>query len=124
MSEAQKKQVKERLKNRLEKTYILSFNATESVFVEEDKIDAISGATDSWGANFARGEQYKDVGKNKLVQTQEFYGKRFLVQDQLQSIEWKTESEIREIGGILALRQQLWSLRPICLGLIFLGGFK
>ena len=99
MSEAQKKQVKERLKNRLEKTYVLSFNTTESVFVEEEKIDAISGATDSWGANFARGEQYKDVGKNKLVQTQEFYGKRFLVQDQLQSIEWKTESEIREIGG-------------------------
>lgn len=99
MSEAQKKQVKERLKNRLEKTYILSFNATESVFVEEDKIDAISGATDSWGANFARGEQYKNVGENKLVQAQEFYGKRFLVQDQLQSIKWKMESEIREIGG-------------------------
>ena len=99
MSEAQKKQVKERLKNRLEKTYVLSFNTTESVFVEEEKIDAISGATDSWGANFARGEQYKHVGENKLVQTQEFYGKRFLVQDQLQSIEWKMESEIREIGG-------------------------
>lgn len=99
MSEAQKKQVKERLKNRLEKTYILSFNTTESVFVEEDKIDAISGATDSWGANFARGEQYKNVGENKLVQAQEFYGKRFLVQDQLQSIKWKMESEIREIGG-------------------------
>ena len=99
MSEAQKKQVKERLKNRLEKTYILSFNTNESVFVEEDKIDAISGATDSWGANFARGEQYKNVGENKLVQAQEFYGKRFLVQDQLQSIKWKMESEIREIGG-------------------------
>jgi GLPGLI family protein len=99
MSEAQKKQVKERLKNRLEKTYVLSFNTSESVFIEEDKIDAISGATDSWGANFARGEQYKDVGENKLVQAQEFYGKRFLVQDQLQSIEWKMESEIREIGG-------------------------
>jgi len=99
MSEAQKKQVKERLKNRLEKTYVLSFNTNESVFVEEDKIDAISGATDSWGANFARGEQYKHVGQNKLVQAQEFYGKRFLVQDQLQSIKWMMESEIREIGG-------------------------
>ena len=39
------------------------------------------------------------MGENKLVQAQEFYGKRFLVQDQLQSIEWKMESEIREIGG-------------------------
>ena len=32
MNEAQKKQIKERLKNRLEKTYILSFNKEESVF--------------------------------------------------------------------------------------------
>ena len=99
MSEAQKKQIKERLKNRLEKTYILSFNTTESVFIEEDKIDAISGATDSWGSNFSRGEQYKDVGGNKLVQAQEFYGKRFLVQDQLQPIDWKMDSEVREICG-------------------------
>lgn len=49
MSEAQKKQVANRLKNRLEKTYGLTFNTTESSFKEEEKIDAISGATDSWG---------------------------------------------------------------------------
>jgi GLPGLI family protein len=72
MSEAQKKQVKERLKNRLEKTYVLSFNTRESVFVEEDKIDAISGATDSWGANFARGEQYKDVRKTNWFRHKNF----------------------------------------------------
>lgn len=99
MSEAQKKQIKERLKNRLEKKYILNFNTKESVFIEEETIDAVSGATDSWGANFSRGEQFKDVGENRLVQAQEFYGKRFLVEDQLQSIEWKMENEVREIGG-------------------------
>ena len=99
MSEAQKKQIKDRLKNRLEKNYTLSFNTTESVFIEEEKIDAISGATDSWGSNFSRGEQYKNVAKNQLVQAQEFYGKRFLVKDQLQPIEWNMENDIREIGG-------------------------
>lgn len=56
MSEAQKKQVQARLKNRLEKTYILSFNKEESIFDEEEKLDAISGATDSWGNNFSRGK--------------------------------------------------------------------
>lgn len=49
MSEAQKKQIQARLKNRLEKTYVLNFNKKESYFKEEDKLDAISGATDSWG---------------------------------------------------------------------------
>ena len=99
MSEAQKKQIKNRLKNRLEKTYVLSFNSSESLFVEEEKVDAISGATDSWGSNFSRGKQYKNVKENRLVQAQEFYGKRFLVKDELQAIDWKMDSEIRQIGG-------------------------
>ena len=42
MSEAQKKQIKNRLKNRLEKTFVLVFNKKESLFYEEEKVDAIS----------------------------------------------------------------------------------
>ena len=42
MSEAQKKQIKSRLKNRLEKTFVLVFNKNESLFYEEEKVDAIS----------------------------------------------------------------------------------
>ncbi|GAB5399897.1 MAG: GLPGLI family protein [Aureisphaera sp.] len=99
MSEAQKKQVYARLKNRLEKTYVLDFNKVESVFNEEDQVDAISGATDTWGSNFSRGEQYKNVKENLLVQSQEFYGKKFLVKDKLQKIEWKMGSESKQIGN-------------------------
>jgi GLPGLI family protein len=98
MSEAQKKDVAARLKNRLEKSYVLNFNKVESVFNEEDKLDAISGATDSWGNNFSRGEQYKNVKDNALVQVQEFYGKKFLVKDKLQVIEWKMGKETKQIG--------------------------
>jgi GLPGLI family protein len=98
MSEARKKEVYQRLKNRLEKTYILTFNKEESVFDEADKLDAISGATDSWGNNFARGKQYKNVKEDLLVQSQEFYGKKFLVKDKLQAIEWKMGSETKQVG--------------------------
>lgn len=104
MSEAQKKQIKNRLKNRLEKTYILTFNRDESIFYEEEKVDAMSGATDSWGSNFARGKQYKNVSENRLVQSQEFYGKKFLVKDKLQEIKWKMESESKQIGNYLCFR--------------------
>lgn len=104
MSEAQKKQVQARLKNRLEKTYVLNFNKEESVFNEEDKLDAISGATDSWGSNFAQGEQYKNVKENALVQSQEFYGKQFLVKDELQAIEWKMGTESKQIGQYMCFK--------------------
>jgi GLPGLI family protein len=99
MSEEQKKQVKDRLKNRLEKTYTLTFNKTESFFKENDKLDAMSGATDSWGKNFTAGYQYKNVKSNTQIQDQEFYGKRFLVKDKLQPIEWKMGSETKQIGN-------------------------
>ncbi|MGB5942339.1 MAG: GLPGLI family protein [Leeuwenhoekiella sp.] len=104
MTEAQKKQIQARLKNRLEKTYVLSFNKEESVFIEEEKIDAMSGATDSWGKNFARGEQYKNVKENALVQSQEFYGKRFLVKDKLQKISWQMGSDSKQIGQYMCFK--------------------
>ena len=67
MSEAQKKQIAARLKNRLEKEFVLVFNKEESLFTEEEQLDAISGATDSWGKNFAAGENYKNVKKFRLI---------------------------------------------------------
>jgi len=99
LSEGQKKQIQARLKNRLEKTYVLTFNSSESMFLEDDQIDAISGATDSWGAYFSRGDQYKNVKQQTLTQEQEFYGKRFLVKDNLYKIEWNLGTETKKIGN-------------------------
>ena len=99
MSEAQKKDIAIRLKNRLEKEFILTFNKEESLFVEEEQLDAISGATDSWGKNFAAGENYKNVKTNSHLQQQEFYGKKFLVKDNLQEINWTLGSASKKIGN-------------------------
>lgn len=99
LSEAQKKQIANRLKNRLEKTYVLTFNKEASIFIEEDKLDAISGATDSWGKNFTPGDQYKNVKTNTQIQDQEFYGKKFLVKDNLQPIQWQMGTESKTIGN-------------------------
>ncbi|WP_299338316.1 GLPGLI family protein [uncultured Psychroserpens sp.] len=104
LSEAQKKQVMARMKNRLEKTYTLTFNKEESIFKENDMLDAMSGATDSWGKNFAAGEQYKNVKTNIQLQDQEFYGKQFLVKDKLQPIEWKMGTESKQIGNYMCFK--------------------
>jgi GLPGLI family protein len=104
LSEAQKKEVEARMKNRLEKTYILTFNKEESVFEEDEKLDAISGATDSWGKNFSPGKQYKNVKTDTQLQSQEFYGKYFLVKDNLQPIEWQMGTETKQIGNYTCFR--------------------
>jgi GLPGLI family protein len=99
MSEARKKQIAARLKNRLEKEFVLVFNKEESLFIEQEQLDAISGATDSWGKNFAAGENYKNVKRDKQIQQQEFYGKKFLVKDQLQPMTWTLGNETKKIGN-------------------------
>jgi len=99
MTEAQKMQIAQRLKNRLEKTYVLSFDKETSYFYEEEKIDAISGATDSWGKNFTPGNQYKNIKTKTQIQTQEFYGKRFLVKDSILKIDWQLSGETKQIGN-------------------------
>ena len=104
MNEAQKKQIKERLKNRLEKSYILSFNKEESVFKEDEKVDAYSGATDTWGKNFTPGKQYKNVKTKELIQKQEFYGKQFLIKDDLLDINWVLGKETKQIGNYMCFK--------------------
>jgi GLPGLI family protein len=99
LSEQQKKQIAERMKNRLEKTYILTFNKEESTYKEDEKLDAMSGATDSWGKNFTPGEQYKNIKTNAFSQSQEFYGKQFLVKEDLQPLQWEMGKETKTIGN-------------------------
>src|SRR5690606_40648386 len=40
MTEEQKKQIAERMRSSLEKTYVLTFNQTESFYKEEEKLEA------------------------------------------------------------------------------------
>ena len=121
MSEAQKKQIAARLKNRLEKEFTLVFNKEESLFVEEEQLDAISGATDSWGKNFAAGENYKNVKSNTQIQQQEFYGKKFLVKDNLQDIQWTLLNESKKLGTILVTKQKHFYQLMIYSGIHFRG---
>ena len=102
MSEEQKKQIAERMKSMLEKTYILTFNRTESTYREEEKLAAPgAGGGSRWGgmmSSFTGGPQYKNVKSSQLLQEQEFFGKQFLVKDSLPAFKWETSTETKQIG--------------------------
>lgn len=101
MSDQQKKQIAERMKSMLEKTYILNFNRSESTYKEEEKLDAPGAGGGRWRgmmSSFTGGPQYKDIKEDVLLQEQEFFGKQFLVKDSLPKLEWKLENETKLIG--------------------------
>lgn len=100
MSEDQKVQMADRMKSMLEKTYVLTFNQTESIYKEE-KLDGSGQGGGRFGAmmgNFAGGPQYKNVKDQLLLQEQDLFGKQFLIKDSLPKLDWKMASETKQIG--------------------------
>ncbi|ALJ05139.1 ribonuclease Z [Pseudalgibacter alginicilyticus] len=106
MSEERKKEISERMKSALEKTYTLTFNQSESMYKEEEKLEAPSQGR---GPNFRAmiptgGPQYKNVKDLKVLQEQEFFGKQFLIKDDLQKLEWELGSETKTIGQYMCFK--------------------
>ena len=100
MSPDQKKRIEENMKSFLEKEYILTFNKSESRYKEDEKLEA-PGSGRGWGgfaSSFTGGPKYKNVKNQELLQDQEFFGKQFLIKDDLKPLEWKMGTETKQIG--------------------------
>lgn len=106
MSEQEKKQMQDRLKSMLEKTYVLTFNKEESIFVEEEKL-ATPGSgrgMGMFGSSFSPGPQYKNIKEGLYLQEQEFFGKQFLIKEKLEPIAWVMGTESKQIGQYLCFK--------------------
>lgn len=101
MSPEQRKRIEERMKTMLEKEFVLTFNKEESVYKEEERLEA-PGQGRGWGSfssSFTGGPKYKNVKSKELLQDREFFGKQFLIKDELKGLEWKMGTETKQIGN-------------------------
>lgn len=106
LSEQQKKQIAERLKSALEKNYILIFNQVESIYKEEEVLDA---PNEGGGMRFgvmssSGGNQYKNVKDHQFLQENELFGKQFLINDSLPKLNWELGSENKMIGQYMCFK--------------------
>ena len=108
MSEDQKKQIADRMKPYLEKTFILEFNGDESVYHEEEKLAVNEGMRGMamMMSSFTPGMQYKNVKTNQVLEEREFFGKQFLVNDTLTNLEWTVTKESKMIGQYLVIKAE------------------
>lgn len=113
MTDDMKQKMEERMKKVFERTYVLDFNKTESVFYQEVKLEAPS-------ANSAKGirmvastdaKRYKNVKEKVEISEEDIFGKEFLVQDSLPNWNWKLESETKKIGNYLCYKAV--SIKPV-----------
>ena len=97
------KTMEDRMKSMFEKTFILNFDKSASIYKEEEKLDAptqggggfrMMGNMMGGGGTF-----YKNVKEKTYSVDKEFMGKEFLIKDTLSNLKWKMEGETRVIGG-------------------------
>ena len=96
------KMMEERMKKIFEKTFILNFDRTASIYKEEEKLEPSNqggGFRMMSSMTGGGGTYYKNVKDKTYSVDKDFMGKEFLVKDSLASLNWKMEAETRVIGG-------------------------
>lgn len=106
MSEDMKKQILERMKKYLEKSYVLTFNERESIYKEEAQLESESTIRrmGMMVNSFSPGDQYKNWETNQILEEREFFGKEFLINDTITNLTWEIEKESKQIGQYLAIK--------------------
>mgnify|MGYP001157025843 FL=1 len=104
MTDAQKKQISDRMKGMFEKSYILTFDKISSIYEEEEVLSAPGKGGFNWWSSFTAGPQYKNINDNQFVQDQDFYGRQFLITDSLEKLDWNIGNETKQIGKYLCIK--------------------
>jgi GLPGLI family protein len=103
MTPDMQKMIEERMKKMFEKTFILNFDKSASIYKEEEKLDTPGqgggGMRMMMSMTGGGGTYYKNVKDKSYTVDKEFMGKEFLIKDSLPNLQWKMESETRVIGG-------------------------
>lgn len=111
VSEAQKKRFLERMKSQLEKTFILDFDKTSSLYKEDAKLDAPTTGGGGRGPRFggfsSGGTKYKNTKDKVALESTEFFGKKFLISDEMEPLQWELGSETKQIGNYTCYKATL-----------------
>ena len=96
-----KTQIMERMKKMFEKTFILNFDKSASIYKEEEKLDAPGqGSGGRMMASFmgGGGTYFKNVKEKQYTVDKEVFGKEFLIKDSLPNLKWVLTDETKKIG--------------------------
>lgn len=99
------KQLEAQMRKMFQKTYTLEFTKSESIYKEEQELDAPSKPQAnggvmvmSVGGGGGTDIMYKNIKENRMANKVDLMGKIFLVKDELVEYEWQLTNEKKNIG--------------------------
>lgn len=102
----------EKMKKAFEKTYILSFTNFESVYQEEEKLNAPKPSSGGINVEVAfsggnRSKYYKNLKAKKYLEETDIFDKEFLIEDDLEVFNWIMVDEQKMIGNYKCYKAQI-----------------
>jgi len=105
VTDKMQEELQKRLQKMNQKTFILNFDKTTSVYKEEEKLEAPKTKMGSGGINIislggsgSTDIYYKNIQQKRFANKTEIQGKVFLVKDKLKEYDWELSSETKNIG--------------------------
>lgn len=103
ISPEQKKRIEERMSKAMQKEYTLSFNRNESLYeevvvLEKDGQRGMRFISMIMGAS---GTYYRNLKEASIKQEQDLFGKQFLIEDSIETLNWKLGNETKSIGNYI-----------------------
>jgi GLPGLI family protein len=110
MTPEMNEKMRENMKKAFEKTYILSFTNFESLYQEEEKLNAPKPSIKvevafTGGGN--RSKYYKNLKTKKYLNEAEIFDKEFLIDDDLEVFNWTMVNEQKMIGNYTCYKAQI-----------------
>jgi len=98
-------QLEAQMRKMFQKTFTLDFTKLESMYEEEQELDAPKVPSSNGGVmvmSFGGGGSdvlYKNISENRMANKKELLGKVFLIKDNLVAYDWKLTGETKNIGN-------------------------
>lgn len=103
------KRMLDMMKRQFEKTYLLTFNKEESVFKEDEQLEAPQPQGMVVVMNVTGGSDvlYKNTKEKRYANQNESFSKLFLIKDELEDLNWELGSETKNIGDYTCYKATL-----------------
>ena len=98
-------QMEAQMRKMFQKTFTLDFTKSESMYKEEQELDAPKGPSSNGSVmvmSFGGGGTdvlYKNISENRMANKKELMGKVFLIKDNLVAYDWELTGETKNIGN-------------------------
>ena len=98
-------QMEAQMRKMFQKTFTLDFTKSESMYKEEQELDAPKGPSANggvmvmvMGSDGSSDLLYKNISQNRMAHKTELMGKVFLIKDNLVAYDWELTGETKNIG--------------------------